>query len=70
MQAPGTAPVDTNFISILLAPEPMDLHNSSCNGMFNLCSNDGVSCCMDREVKARNFADAMWSRTCTPCPSV
>eukprot|EP00983_Pelagomonas_calceolata_P076733 1153550-Pelagomonas_calceolata.AAC.1 len=52
------------------AAEPTDLHNFNCDGIFNLCSNDGVSCCVNREVKARKFANAMWSRTCTPCPDV
>eukprot|EP00983_Pelagomonas_calceolata_P000788 28605-Pelagomonas_calceolata.AAC.8 len=38
----------------------------ACDGIFNFCSNDGVSCSVDREVKAGKFAAAMWSRTCTP----
>eukprot|EP00983_Pelagomonas_calceolata_P068654 1150023-Pelagomonas_calceolata.AAC.1 len=51
-----------------LAAESTDLHNSNCNGIFYLCSNYGVSCCMNREVKARKFAHVMWSRICIPCP--
>eukprot|EP00983_Pelagomonas_calceolata_P064905 1148351-Pelagomonas_calceolata.AAC.1 len=39
-----------------LAAEPTELHNSNCNGMLNLCFDDGVSCCVSREVKARKFA--------------
>eukprot|EP00983_Pelagomonas_calceolata_P102374 1158798-Pelagomonas_calceolata.AAC.6 len=46
-----------------LAAEPTELHNSNCDGILNLCSIDGVSCFVDRDVKAQKFADAMWSRT-------
>eukprot|EP00983_Pelagomonas_calceolata_P121797 1160835-Pelagomonas_calceolata.AAC.2 len=73
IQAPRTAPVDTNFqpnprtsqstcAPFQLAAEPTDLHDSNCDVMLNLCSNDGVSCCKDREVKAQTCADAMRSR--------
>eukprot|EP00983_Pelagomonas_calceolata_P068323 1149871-Pelagomonas_calceolata.AAC.1 len=37
-----------------LAAEPTNSHNSNCDGMFNLCSNNGVSCRVIREVKAQN----------------
>eukprot|EP00983_Pelagomonas_calceolata_P091432 1157543-Pelagomonas_calceolata.AAC.10 len=47
-----------------LATEPGDLHNSNCDGILSLCFIDGVRCCVYREVKARKFADAMWSMTC------
>eukprot|EP00983_Pelagomonas_calceolata_P034217 1071887-Pelagomonas_calceolata.AAC.1 len=50
------------------AAEPTDLHISNCDGILNFCSNDDVSCCVNREVKAWKLADAMRSRTCTPCP--
>eukprot|EP00983_Pelagomonas_calceolata_P054162 1143597-Pelagomonas_calceolata.AAC.2 len=46
------------------------LHNFKCDGVFNSCPNDGVSCCVNREVKAQKFADAMRSMSCTPCPGV
>eukprot|EP00983_Pelagomonas_calceolata_P112176 1159858-Pelagomonas_calceolata.AAC.9 len=49
------------------AAEPTDLQISNYNGIFNQFSIKGVSCCVNREVKARKFADAMWSRNCTPC---
>eukprot|EP00983_Pelagomonas_calceolata_P086691 1156806-Pelagomonas_calceolata.AAC.9 len=47
-----------------LVAEPTDSHNSNCDGIFKLCPNDGVSCCVNRE--ARKFADAMWSGTAPP----
>eukprot|EP00983_Pelagomonas_calceolata_P001216 41830-Pelagomonas_calceolata.AAC.1 len=53
-----------------LAAGPTDVHASSCDGIFDLWCNDGLSRSVDREVKARKFADAMWSRTCTPCSGV
>eukprot|EP00983_Pelagomonas_calceolata_P002004 67015-Pelagomonas_calceolata.AAC.1 len=39
-------------------------------GYFYVCSNNGVSCRVNREVKAQKFADAMRSVSCTPCPGV
>eukprot|EP00983_Pelagomonas_calceolata_P043062 1138762-Pelagomonas_calceolata.AAC.1 len=74
IQAPGTAPVDTNFISNqmskliwmpLLGPGPggcpfRGLRSGTC-GTFQLAAEPA-------EVKPRKFAHAMCSRTCTPCP--
>eukprot|EP00983_Pelagomonas_calceolata_P114236 1160073-Pelagomonas_calceolata.AAC.6 len=53
-----------------LAGEPTDLHISNCNGRPNSYFIDGVSGCVEREVRARKFADAVRSRTCTPCSGV
>eukprot|EP00983_Pelagomonas_calceolata_P003039 100602-Pelagomonas_calceolata.AAC.1 len=53
-----------------LAPEPTNLHNSNCDGIFNLYSNNGASCRVNREVKAQKFVHAMRSMSCTPCPGV
>eukprot|EP00983_Pelagomonas_calceolata_P086436 1156756-Pelagomonas_calceolata.AAC.1 len=47
--------------------EPTDLHTSNCGGMFISCPIDCASCSMNREVKARQFADAMWSKTPRAC---
>eukprot|EP00983_Pelagomonas_calceolata_P012811 410051-Pelagomonas_calceolata.AAC.1 len=71
VQGPGMTVLGTSQSTcgpFQLAAEPTDLHN--CNGIFNPCFNDGVSRCVFREVKAWKSADAMWSRTCTPCPIV
>eukprot|EP00983_Pelagomonas_calceolata_P085394 1156546-Pelagomonas_calceolata.AAC.6 len=53
-----------------LADQPMDLHSSNCDEINSSCFISRVSCSVDRGVKAQKFADAMWSRTCTPCPCV
>eukprot|EP00983_Pelagomonas_calceolata_P024081 757188-Pelagomonas_calceolata.AAC.2 len=49
--------------------ELMDLSDSDCDGILTYVLTV-VSRCVNREVKARKFADVMWNRTCTPCPGV
>eukprot|EP00983_Pelagomonas_calceolata_P113634 1160006-Pelagomonas_calceolata.AAC.2 len=41
----------STFKPFQLADEPTLLHNPNCNGMFNVFSNDVVSCSVHREVK-------------------
>eukprot|EP00983_Pelagomonas_calceolata_P099003 1158410-Pelagomonas_calceolata.AAC.7 len=44
----------------------MDLHNSNYDGVLNLCFDDDVSCCVNREVKARKFAVRCGARLAPP----
>eukprot|EP00983_Pelagomonas_calceolata_P023965 754678-Pelagomonas_calceolata.AAC.1 len=56
------------------ADKPTDLHNSNRNEIITVCSNNGGD--VHHKLRGENtevctkFVDAMWSRTCTPCPGV